>query len=401
MHNWVLFAHTLRSIGIATSAARVHEVISALEAIDIGHRSDVRDAARTILVSRPDQVPLFDQSFDRFWRADLAAQRHRLNLGRKQRRSSRTGVERKSAQGALPTQGAGKNVAGTSPESPANQPPTEALFSWSAREALWRKDFADLDATELTAVRALLRTTILPLPHRRTRRRFSASSGTHPDLRRSIRDSVRTGGESLPLRWRRQRCKTRPFVILCDISGSMAPYARIFLQFLYALGARAGRTEVFVFGTRLTRITRELAHRDVDQALKRATAAVVDWGGGTRIGEVLKRFNYDWARRVLGQGAIAAVISDGWDRGDVALLRREAARLGRTSDRLMWLNPLIGSPGYEPLTQGIRAILPLVDDFMPIHNLQSLEQLGHHLQALRSERPAPVRPQYLRRAHTR
>jgi uncharacterized protein with von Willebrand factor type A (vWA) domain len=165
-------------------------------------------------------------------------------------------------------------------------------------------------------------------------------------------------------------------VVLCDVSGSMEAYSRLFLELVYAMKTATDRLEAFLFGTRLTRITRQLRSRRVEQALRDATAAVADWGGGTRIGEALKTFNFEWARRVLGQGSVVAVISDGWDRGDVELLEREIARLSRHCDRLIWLNPLLGSPGYEPLTRGIKAILPRVDDFLPIHNLESLEQLG-------------------------
>jgi uncharacterized protein with von Willebrand factor type A (vWA) domain len=199
------------------------------------------------------------------------------------------------------------------------------------------------------------------------------------DLRRTIRHSLRHGGEPLRLARRRRKWKRRPLVILCDISGSMDRYARLLLQFIYALAHRLDRVESFVFSTRLTCISRQLRRRNIDDALDEAARSVRDWGSGTRIGEALKHFNYVWARRVLGEGAIVLVISDGWDRGNIDLLAREMDRLHRSCRRLIWLNPLLGAAGYQPLVRGIQAALPHVDDFLPVHNLASLEQLAETL----------------------
>jgi uncharacterized protein with von Willebrand factor type A (vWA) domain len=191
-----------------------------------------------------------------------------------------------------------------------------------------------------------------------------------------MRRALRTGGEALMLPRRTRKRRRRPLVVLCDISGSMDRYSRILLQFVYSMSAGLRNVEAFVFGTRLTRITRLLRNRDIDEAVADVGRQVLDWGGGTRIGEALKEFNFRWGRRVLGHGAIVLLISDGWDRGDPEIIRREAARLQRTSHRLIWLNPLLGREGYQPLTRGLQAALPYVDDFRPVHNLQSLEQLG-------------------------
>jgi uncharacterized protein with von Willebrand factor type A (vWA) domain len=193
----------------------------------------------------------------------------------------------------------------------------------------------------------------------------------------------------MPLELRRQRRKirTRPLVVICDISGSMDRYARLLLRFVHALGQGLENTEVFVFGTRLTRITRELRRRDVDTALTQVVGSVEDWSGGTRIGEAIKAFNFKWARRVLRSGATVVIISDGWDRGDPKLLGREMARLQRSCRRLIWLNPLLGAPGYQPLTQGMRAAMPYIDEFLPIHNLQSLEALADLLGKVEDEPP--------------
>jgi uncharacterized protein with von Willebrand factor type A (vWA) domain len=187
---------------------------------------------------------------------------------------------------------------------------------------------------------------------------------------------LRYGGVPLELTWREVRTRQRPLVVLCDISGSMDRYSRILLQFVHTISDGLRDVETFVFGTRLTRITRLLREKDIDDAIAAVGKQVVDWSGGTRIGEAIKDFNYLWGRRVLGRGAVVMLISDGWDRGDAKLLSREMSRLQRSCHRLIWLNPLLGSPGYQPLTQGMQAALPHVDDFLPVHNLASLEQLG-------------------------
>jgi uncharacterized protein with von Willebrand factor type A (vWA) domain len=205
-----------------------------------------------------------------------------------------------------------------------------------------------------------------------------------------MRQNLRYGGEPLQLTWREPKFKRRPLVVISDISGSMERYARILLKFIYVISKGLDRVESFVFSTRLTRITHQLKNKDIDQALDQAMSQIHDWAGGTRIGASLKTFNYEWARRVLGQGAIVLIISDGWDRGDIRLLDREMQRLQLSCQRLIWLNPLLGSATYEPLTRGIQAALPYVDDFMPVHNLASLEQLGDLLQRLGEYRP--VRP---------
>jgi uncharacterized protein with von Willebrand factor type A (vWA) domain len=211
---------------------------------------------------------------------------------------------------------------------------------------------------------------------RKTRRREKAPHGELIDYRRTLRHSLKHGGVPIELRRRQRRERMRPLVLICDISGSMDRYSRLLLQFVHALEQGLDSVEVFVFSTRLTRITRELRKRNVDEAIEQVVKSVDDWSGGTRIGEAIKTFNYVWSRRVLRSGAMVVMISDGWDRGDPKLLATEMARLQRSCRRLIWLNPLLGAPGYQPLTQGIRAALPFVDAFLPIHNLKSLEALA-------------------------
>jgi len=202
-----------------------------------------------------------------------------------------------------------------------------------------------------------------------------------------LRRNLRYGGEPLEMAWREPRTRQRPLVVICDISGSMERYSRILLQFIHTISNGLRDVESFVFGTRLTRITRQLLQRDIDDAIESVSKHVNDWSGGTRIGEAIKDFNFHWGRRVLGRGAVVLLISDGWDRGDPQLLSREMSRLQHSCYRLIWLNPLLGTPGYQPLTQGMQAALPHVDDFLPVHNLNSLEELGEKLSSIGSRKP--------------
>jgi uncharacterized protein len=225
------------------------------------------------------------------------------------------------------------------------------------------------------------------LEPRTTRRKRPTQRGRQIDMRRVLRRNLRYGGEPLEMAWREPRTRPRPLVVLCDISGSMERYSRILLQFVHTITNGLRDVEAFVFGTRLTRISRQLRERDIDDAIEAVSTHVNDWSGGTRIGDAIKDFNYHWARRVLGRGAVVLLISDGWDRGDPQMLSREMGRLQHSCYRLIWLNPLLGSPGYQPLTQGMQAALPHVDDFLPVHNLESLEQLGEKLSSLGGGRP--------------
>lgn len=374
--NLVLFGGLLRRAGLGVTPDQLLTLVAALDEIDIGRRRDVRAAARTILVQRQADLAAFDRLFDLFWRpggpsAGGAGPRPIAPRRRQARRLFAL---------LAPPGGAAADPAA----------PSEPLRGYSAGERLRHKDFAELVPAEERSLRRLLAEIRVELPPRASRRRVAARSGSQLDLRRSLRRSLRYGGRSLELAWRERKLKRRPLVLLCDISGSMEIYTRVLLQFLYAVARVGDRVEVFLFGTRLTRVTRQLRRRDVDHALAGAADAARDWGGGTRIGDSLRRFNFIWGRRVLGEGAVVAVISDGWDRGDPELLARELARLRRSSERLLWLNPLLGSPGYRPLTRGMKAALPHLDDFLPVHNLRSLEQLAELLGRLRRPAAAPA-----------
>ncbi len=248
---------------------------------------------------------------------------------------------------------------------------------------------------EVQAAKLALTSMHWTISERLTRRQRVARRGHRLDLRRVTRDNLRYGGEPLVLRWRRRKTRPRPIVLLCDISGSMERYSRMLLHFMHAFSHHVGAVETFVFGTRLTRITHHLRFRDVDAALDEVSKAVQDWSGGTKIGDAIKDFNYKWARRVLGRGAVVIVISDGWDRGEPQQLAREMSRLQRSSHRLIWLNPLLGVDQYEPVQRGMAAALPHIDDFLPVHNLESVVQLAEILSNIperRVERKRAVTP---------
>lgn len=256
-----------------------------------------------------------------------------------------------------------------------------APLSYSDREVLRTKDFAALTDDELRQARALLAELHWEPDQRRTRR-WRASHGPAPDLRRLLASSVRRGGEPLIIPRRARRWRSRPLIVICDVSGSMERYARMLLHFTHGLASRPGRVEAFLFATRLTRITHEIARLGAESAVSAVVNEAPDWGGGTRIGDALRTFNVQWARRVAGHGPVVLLISDGWDRGEPTLLSAEMSRLARGARRVIWVNPLLGSPGYEPLTRGMQAALPFIDDFLPVHNLVSLEMLAAHLNAL-------------------
>jgi len=382
--NMVLFARLVRVLGVGVSPRQLLDCFHATELIDLGWRSDFRQVAEVVLVSRHEDLDIFRRAFDLFWQARDPRALAELDLGLMvQRKTRRTRRQRREA---ILSDEKGEEAQESESESPG-------IRTYSDSETLRHKDFAELRASELEEVKSLMSNMKWHLDERRTRRRVHSPRGRYVDPRRSMRRSLAKGGELLEWSLRDRKQKRRPLVVLCDISGSMEAYSRILLQFLYAITNGMEKVEAFVFGTRLTRITRHLRERDVDRALKAVYEEVVDFGGGTRIGESLKAFNFDWSRRVLGRGAAVLVISDGWDRGAAELLGREMDRLHRSSHRLIWLNPLLGSPRYEPLTRGMQAALPYIDDFLPVHNLDSLERLAQHLRRLvRSDGRARLHP---------
>jgi uncharacterized protein with von Willebrand factor type A (vWA) domain len=388
LRNIVLFGRLLRALGIGVMSTQMVDLVEGLQHVDMRRRDDVKEAARAVLVNRREHLPLFDLAFDLFWQAreeDAARPVEPRALLVKTVQFDKWELI-----------AAAKKGDGQGPEREREEPEIETIYTYSPQEVLRHKDFAQLTSEELEEVKRLMQTMAWNLRRRRTRRKARAPRGAYLDMRRTFRQNLRYGAEFLQLARQRRKLKRRPLVVICDISGSMERYSRILLQFIYILSNHLEKVEAFVFSTRLTRITRYLKERDVDGALDQVARAVQDWSGGTRIGEVVKTFNYDWGRRVLGQGAIVLIISDGWDRGDIDLLKREMNRLQLSCQRLIWLNPLLGSPNYEPLTRGIQAALPYIDDFIPVHNLASLEQLGRMLEQLGERRPS--RQQHLNKS---
>lgn len=384
--NLLLFGRLLRRVGLDVNPGRMLDLVRALEHIEITREPDFYFAARGLLVHRHEDIPRFDRAFEAFWRRHGPETWLALDLPR----------QSEPFEVAPQPPGGAAEPGGPEPTSEDDDIVLEPHLTYSAVEVLREKDFADLDAEELQAVKRLIGQITWKLGARRTRR-MRPGSGAMFDLRRTVRRNLRHGGEVVQWARRTPKRKPRPLVVIADVSGSMERYTRLLLQFMYSLAAGLEQhVEAFVFSTRLTRITQQLRQRDVSQALREVSRRVPDWSGGTRIGEVLKTFNFHWARRVLSCGAVVLLISDGWDRGDVARLQLEIARLQRSCRRLIWLNPLLGSSQYEPLTRGMRTALPYVDDFLPLHSLASLESLASHLMNLPEARP--TRRQHAARA---
>jgi uncharacterized protein with von Willebrand factor type A (vWA) domain len=385
LHNILVFGRLLRAIGLDLDTRGVSDFVRSLDWIQISRRREFYYAARCLYVSRQEDLPLFDKAFDWFWQLHMGRDKEMQLDVRRLAGRLRLSVDRSEFSKDFRPENAKQGRLG---ESEDRQPQgIHATFTYSPIEMLRRKDFGELSDDELREVKQLIAKLAWRLGERRSRR-WRPGKARQVDFRRTLRRSMRNEGELLELARRQHKMRPRPLVVIADISGSMERYTRLLLHFIYALRISLdSRVEAFVFGTRLTRITRRLRSRDVEDTLKEIARSVPDWSGGTRIGQALKTFNYDWARRVLGHRAVVLLISDGWDRGDIGLLRREMARLQRSCCRLIWLNPLLGSPEYEPLTRGIQAALPYVDDFLPVHNLASLEQLADQLERLDDRRP--------------
>jgi len=374
LSNLLLFGRLLRRLGMDVNAGRMLDLMQALEHIQIGRKSDFYFTARSLLVHRREDLRFFDQAFELFWRKP-AEEWTTLNL---------SGLDVQSQLRKLPNRQkppfhpsiTSSPATGQSEQNESSRP--QVVQTYSDAEVLRRKDFAEMNVDELKRARELIAELVWQLGERRTRRK-QPGAGRLFDLRRTLRRNLKYGGEVLKWAQREPKFKPRPLVVIADISGSMERYTNLLLQFIYSLSSGLNQVEAFVFSTRLTRVSKQLHHRDAERALREVASAVTDWAGGTRIGEALKDFNFKWGRRVLGRGAVVMIISDGWDRGDIPLLRREMKRMSLSCYRLIWLNPLLGHEGYEPLTQGMSAALPYIDDFLPVHNLVSLEQLGEVL----------------------
>ena len=341
--NLIVLARSLRRLGLPIGTDRIITLTEALQHVDLSSKEDVRAACRATLIQRHEDIPAFEQVFEDF-RIPPA-------------RADDPGQEVELVDEAL------------------------VVRTWSDLDRIATKDFAELTAEELAMVRSGLERLTWNLEKRRTRR-WGPGRGSRIDLRRALARSLRTGGEITTLPRRRRRTRRRPIVLLCDVSGSMERYTRTLLLFAHTLSRGTRDVEAFLFATRLTRITMELRAPKPDAAMAAVSRAVKDWSGGTRIGEALRAFHQRWRRRTLHGSSVVILISDGWDRGEPRLLADEIARLHRSCHRLVWLNPLIGTLDYAPLTRGLEAALPFVDDFLPVRTLRDVRDLALHLGAL-------------------
>lgn len=383
LHNLVLFGRSLREAGLDINPDQQIAMVNALGYIEIARKDEFYHALRCLVVNGKHEIPVFDKVFNQFWHKPG---QHGVLLqlpGKKKASPAKSENLDGNYSGFRASLGRPDNSAGeTDPASVHEKPSLEITKTYSSQEILRHKDFAELNPDELDKVKDQISELIWQLGYRKTRR-FKPGHGSLIDVRRSYRRNLQNGGEILQWRYREPKIKPRPLVVIADISGSMESYSSLLLHFVYSLASGLEQpVESFVFSTRLTRITFHLKSKNLERVTTELSQSIPDWSGGTRIGEVIKRFNHDWARRVLGHGAVILFISDGWDRGDPQLLSHEMARLQRSSHRLLWLNPLLGSPDYEPLTRGMMAALPYIDEFLPVHNLSSLEELARLLTEL-------------------
>lgn len=382
--NIVYFARALRHAGLKVGPASVTDAITAVLAGGLGSRDDFYWTLHCVLVKRREDRAVFDETFRLFWKSrelieKMLAMFSPVAPDTRERQKKRAGENR--AENAL-FQGHERRSA------PEEVPEVEvdARFTVSEREILREKDFAQMSAAEINAAKRAIAEMILPADEVRTRRLRPCANGRRVDPRATMRAALRAGGDIILPRMREPRHVHPPLVLIADISGSMSQYSRLFLHFMHAVSEKRRRVQCFVFGTRLTNLTRQIARRDPDEALARAAGSVRDWSGGTRIGDTLAEFNRRWSRRVLGQGAVVIVISDGLERDDTAELARQAERLHKSCRRLVWLNPLLRFDGFEARAKGVRAMLPHVDEFRPAHSLNALQDLCSALSATRPMR---------------
>ena len=382
-HNIAHFARALRKAGLPIGPGRTLDAVNAVAAAGFDRREDFYFTLQAIFVSRPEERATFAQVFRLFWR-DPRYLDHMMSLmlpqvhGVQEDRRAEA-AEKRAAEALL----AGQLPPAPKDDTPGDQIEIDASATMSAQERLRTVDFEQMSTDEIAAAKRMLARLSLPVPPLLTRRSAPTTLTTRIDARRTLRAALRHGGEITTLAHKAPITRWPNLVVLCDISGSMADYSRMVLHFVHAVANRKGqgwaRVHAFTFGTRLTNITRHLRARDVDAALRAAGAEAQDWSGGTRIGQSLHAFNRDWSRRVLGQGAVVLLITDGLDRDDAALLATETERLHLSCRKLIWLNPLLRWTGFAPKAAGIRAILPHVDSFRAGHSIASLEALGRAL----------------------
>ena len=377
----VAFGRQLRSRGMPVGTGRILTFVRAVAVLGITDRESLYWAGRSSLIARRDDQQAFDETFDEWYRSLGAPGELQIELTLPvpgERPEFDWGDQPEnlevSAGPAAEWHGLDDDDADVEPDEESS-----IRIIASGAEVLRSKSFGQLSDEERVRVAALIRALTIAVPRERTRRTRPSSKGAAFDLRRTLRRSLRTQGEPFDRAWRARSTRNRPLVLILDISGSMAPYSRALMQFAYAAMAAGRRVETFVFGTRLTRVTRTLRTKDPDRALDEIGRQVEDWEGGTRIGESLKTLLDGWSQRAALRGAVVVLCSDGLERGDPELLREQMARMRRLAHRIVWVNPLKGSPRYEPLARGMAAALPSIDVFLSGHNLESLEHLGRIL----------------------
>jgi len=371
--NILHFARSLRDAGLPVGPGAVLDAVSAIEATGFNQRQDFRAALHAVFVKKHEHTLIFDQAFDIYWRRKGFLEKLIALMSPQAQPDAKP---KKPEAGATRVADALFKTTPRQDRPPQPQLDLDARLTMSAAEVLQTRDFAQMTAGEIALARKLIDRLAMPDDRRPTRRYAAHRNGRRIDPRRSFRGSL---SGIIDLEMRSPRLKPPPIVALCDISGSMAEYTRLFLQFLHALGERR-RVSTFLFGTRLTNVTRALRRRDPDEALARCSAEAKDWSGGTRIGASLHAFNRDWSRRVLAQGAIVLLFTDGLEREGVEELSAEMQRLHRSCRRLIWLNPLLRFDGFAAKAMGLRAMLPEVDEFRPIHSLASMAELVRALE---------------------
>jgi uncharacterized protein len=400
------FGRILWEVGIDVGPRKMLDLAETLNYVDITNKEDFYNTLKCSLLAKHEQEPVFDQMFLYYWYIrDQQGKKKAATPGAAKRDDKHMRLppsERKRlAEHLNSPQEQRKELRPEMRESERRRRADEKTgdpddddtatpqgVAYSALEALRKKDFESFTWDEVQEAKRLMAEMRWHLGMRPTRRKRPSRRGSYPDMRRIVRRNLKYGAELLELTWRETKYKPRPLVIICDISGSMSLYSRLLLHFIHTISNGLLNVEAFVFGTRLTRITRQLKKRDVDDAVRDVSKNVQDWSGGTRIGDALHFFNQKWGRRVLGRGAVVLIISDGWDRGDASVLEVQMDRLQHSCHRLIWLNPLLGSPEYRPLTIGMKTALPYIDNFLPAHNLDSLIHLGNLLGTIDDSRPS-------------
>ncbi len=374
--NVLYFARVLRSAGIPIGSGRILEAIKAINKIGLADKSIFYWALHSVFVHKNEHREIFDQTFKIFWKNPRLLEKMmqlalpKLNTGTPE--TSDADINRRVQEAFNKDNISEDNYVDASTE---DELEFDAVMTYSESELLQGMDFEQMSYDEINKAKKVIAQMNLAIPQVKSRRFKSSSFRRKIDLRQSLKGANKFCGEYIPLRYKSRKDKNPPIIAICDVSGSMSRYSRMLLHFMHVLTTLRNDVHTFLFGTRLTNVTRFLRFKDVDEALAATSSAVEDWSGGTRIGDCLKEFNFNWSRRVLGPGAIVLFITDGLDRGGGIGLSKQIKMIQKSSKRLIWLNPLLRYEEFAPKPTGVKAILPYVDEFRPIHSLESMDQL--------------------------